>query len=68
MGKAMMGLGGLLAATVVGMVLIVAVVLGQGPGAGGGTVGPTGRRPEPSPAEVRGREASARDRRSRPSG
>ena len=42
MGKAMMGLGGLLAATVVGMVLIVAVVLGQGPGAGGGTGGPNG--------------------------
>jgi cell wall-associated NlpC family hydrolase len=42
MGKVMMGLGGLLAATVVGVVLVVAVVLGQGPGSGGGLGGPNG--------------------------
>ncbi|MGH9098459.1 MAG: hypothetical protein ACRDWB_13670, partial [Acidimicrobiales bacterium] len=42
MGKAVMGLGGLLAATVVGMVLVVTVVLGQGPGLAGQPGGPTG--------------------------
>ncbi|HWD51947.1 MAG TPA: bifunctional lytic transglycosylase/C40 family peptidase [Acidimicrobiales bacterium] len=39
MGKVVMGLGGLLAATVVGMVLVVIVVMGQGPGLAGGPAG-----------------------------
>jgi len=42
MGKVVMGLGGLLGATVAGMVLVVTVVMSQGPGSGGGLTGPNG--------------------------
>ncbi|HVB92939.1 MAG TPA: hypothetical protein VND67_01370, partial [Acidimicrobiales bacterium] len=42
MGKAVLGLAGLLAAAVAGMVLVVTVVMGQGPGSAGGLAGPDG--------------------------